>query len=52
MIGLFSFIIIPYRVNWAGENMEVEWFNIMPELKEDSVSKIDAIITTIWYEWW
>jgi len=52
MIGLFSFIIIPYRVNWAGENMEVEWFNIMPELKEDSVNKIDATITTIWSEWW
>lgn len=49
---MFSLIILPYKVQWAGEDMEVEWFNIMPELKEDSVNKIDAKITTIWSEWW
>lgn len=52
MIGLFSFIIIPSRVNWAGDDMEVKWFNIMPELKEDEIAEVDSDIQKIWSEWW
>ena len=52
LIGRFSFVILPYKVNWAGEGIEVNWFDIIPELKQDEISEVDTQITTIWSEWW
>lgn len=52
MIWLFSFISLPFNVNWADDDLDVNGFNIMPELKQDEIGTVDAAITTIWSEWW
>ena len=52
MIGLFSFAIIPFCVNATDSDLEVNWFNIMPELEESEIQKIDEKIEKIWSEWW
>lgn len=51
-IGLFSFVIIPFCVNAADSDLEVDWFNIMPELEESQMQKIDKEIEEIWSKWW
>ena len=52
MIGLFSFAIIPFCVNATDSDLEVNWFNIMPELEESELEKLDEDIKEIWSEWW
>lgn len=51
MIGFFSFIILPYKANWA-DDMDVEWFNIMPELTDEQIQTVDEKIGDIWSEPW
>ena len=48
MIWLFSFIILPFKVNWADGDMDVDGFNIMPELKEEEISEVDMLDINIW----
>lgn len=50
-ISLLAFVILPYRVNWA-DDMDVEWFNIMPELTDEQIEKINAEVIDIWSVWW
>ena len=50
LICLFAIILVP--ITHAQGDLEVEWFNIMPELEEAEISKIDEEIKDIWSEWW
>ena len=50
LICLFVIILVP--ITHAQGDLEVEWFNIMPELDESEISKIDEEIKDIWSEWW
>jgi hypothetical protein len=52
LIGLFTFLILPYKANWAGDDIDVNWFDIIPELKQDEISDVNEKIETIWSEWW
>ena len=33
-------------------DLEVEWFNIMPELTDEQIGKVDTAIKEIWQTWW
>jgi len=52
VLWLFSFAIIPFCVNAQDSDLDVNWFNIMPELEESEMEKIDQKIEEIWSEWW
>ena len=54
MFGLFSLTSF-YTVNADQQtvnDLEVDWFNIMPELTEGEISDIDKKIEDIWSKWW
>ena len=54
IFGLFSLTSF-YHVNADQQtvnDLEVDWFNIMPELTEGEISDIDKKIEIIWSEWW
>jgi len=50
LMCLFTIILVP--ITHAQGDLEVEWFNIMPELEEAEISQIDEKIKDIWSEWW
>ena len=50
LIWFLAIIFIP--ITHAQGDLEVEWFNIMPELDESEISQIDEKIEDIWSEWW
>lgn len=50
LIWFLALIFIP--ITHAQGDLEVEWFNIMPELDESEISQIDEKIEDIWSEWW
>ena len=43
-------ILFPTGIN--AEDMDVDWFNIMPKLKAGEVSELNQAITEIWSKWW
>lgn len=56
---LWMFIISPaffvsYGVFAAGgdSDLEVDWFNILPELEESEVKDVSQKINEIWQTWW
>lgn len=51
LISFFSILLLPNNL-YAQDNLEVDGFNIMPELKDDELKKINSQIDAIWSEWW
>ena len=54
IFGLFSLTSF-YTVNADQQtvnDLDVDWFNIMPELTDSEIEEIDTKIERIWSEWW
>lgn len=57
-IASFSIFYIPVNAQWAvpspeGKNdLEVDWFNILPELDDSQIQTIDKKIEEIGKKWW
>lgn len=51
IISLFCLIIFPNSVSMADKELDVDWFNIMPELSDEEISKVDKAIKDIWTTW-
>lgn len=47
-----ALLLIPSFSNAAGDDLEVDWFNITPKLKEEQVKKINEQIQKIWSQGW
>lgn len=53
IISIFSIIIIPHQTYATGENdLEVNGFNIMPELTGGQINKVEKAIEEVWSKWW
>lgn len=48
---IFCTILIPNNIK-ADNDLEVDWFNILPELTESEISWINKKIEDIWQTWW
>jgi hypothetical protein len=51
LISIFSIVLIPNNL-YANDDLEVDGFNIMPELDDNELWKINDQIKTIWSEAW
>ncbi len=51
VISLFYLIIFPSSVSMADKELDVDWFNIIPELSDEEISKVDKAIKDIWTTW-
>lgn len=51
LISFFNILILPNNL-YAQGDLEVDGFNIMPELNDDELWKINSQIDAIWSEWW
>ena len=53
---IITFIILtintPFIVSAADDDLEVDWFNILPELTEKEISNVNEKITAIWKTGW
>ncbi len=53
---IITFIILtintPFIVSAADDDLEVNWFNILPELNEKEIAEVNTKITTIGQTWW
>ena len=50
---LFILLLSPTYITFAmGSDLEVDWFNILPELTEWEITGVNEKITEIWQEWW
>ena len=45
-------IIFPVFTLAQNEEIKVDWFNILPELKEKEITEVDQKIAQIWQTWW
>ena len=52
IILLFSIIFFPHKTFAADGDLDVEWFNIMPELDDENFNNINKAIQEIWQTWW
>jgi len=50
MFGIFCIISAP-ATNAAGD-MQVSWLNILPEMTQAQINKINTAIDEIWKKWW
>lgn len=50
IMWFLSVFVMPYSV--LAQDLEVDGFNIMPELTDAEIQDINTKITTIWSEWW
>ena len=50
-IPLFMIFVLPNNL-YAWNDLEVDGFNIMPELDDSEIAEINGKIDTIWSEWW
>lgn len=50
IMWFLSVFVMPYSV--LAQDLEVDGFNIMPELTQGEVGIVNEKITTIWSEWW
>ena len=48
---IFNMISFPLFI-YAKDNIEVKWFNIIPEITEEETSKVNDAIKEIWQTWW
>lgn len=44
--------ILPLFTLAQNEEIEVDWFNILPELSEKEITDVNQKITEIWQTWW
>ena len=50
---MWCFIGVTRADDWLQESdLKVNWFNILPELDKDEISKVETAIGTIWQSWW
>lgn len=52
LIFAMAFLSIPTITNADNEKLDVNWFDIMPKLKPEEVSEVNAAIQEIWSEGW
>lgn len=54
MFIISSAFFVSYGVFAAGgdSDLEVDWFNILPELEESEVKNVSQKISEIWQTWW
>ncbi len=53
MFTVFNVTLIPNNIYAQNDNdLEVDWFNIMPELTESQSVTVNERIETIWKTWW
>jgi hypothetical protein len=52
VIFTMTLLLIPSFTNAAGDDLEVDWFNITPKLKPSQVEKINEKIDLIWSHGW
>lgn len=45
-------INIPFIVSAADKDIDVDWFNILPELSSWDIWKVNEAIKEIWESWW
>ena len=45
-----SIFFIPNNICIA-ENMEVDWFNVIPELNDEEIANVNTQIKKVWSEW-
>ena len=50
IMWFLSVFVMPYSV--LAQDLEVDGFNIMPELTDAEIGQINTKITRIWSEWW
>ena len=50
MFSIFNIIVLPH--NTIAEDINVEWFNIIPELTETQLDEANTRINRIWETWW
>lgn len=51
LISFFSILLLPNNL-YAQDDLEVDGFNIMPELSDDEISDVNEAITKVWFKWW
>lgn len=51
LITCFSLLYLPH-VNAQNNDLDVNWFNILPELTDDENNKVEKKIEIIWQSWW
>lgn len=53
VILLFWFTLLP-NISFADEggDLNVDWFNILPEIEDDNLPALQTKIERIWSEWW
>ena len=49
---ILSTTFFSYKAFAAGDDLDVDWFNIIPELTEEEIKEWNEIITEIWQTWW
>jgi hypothetical protein len=47
-----AFVFMPATINADNEELEVDWFDIMPRLKPEEVADVNQKIKEIWSEGW
>ena len=50
LFSIFITILIPNNIHAQGD-LEVDWFNILPELSDSATDDVNSAIYIIWYEW-
>lgn len=50
LFSIFITILIPNNIHAQGD-LEVDWFNILPELSDSAIDDVNEQMYKIWYEW-
>ena len=51
IISIFCIILFPSRISIADSDLDVDWFNIMPQLSDEEIWEVDEAIKDIWTTW-
>jgi len=51
IISFFSILLLPNNL-YAQNDLEVDGFNIMPELNDDELWEVNNQINIVWSKWW
>ena len=51
IISLFCLILFPSSISVADDDLDVDWFNIMPQLSDEEIWEVDKAIKDLWTTW-